>query len=143
MEQSQRFDGLQILIVEDNYFVASALVATLPSALELVEKHGSELNGASLDINLNGRLVFPVADALTARAIPILFSTGYDLGAIPESYRDIPRCEKPIDSETVARELLERAAQHREATAADREASATRSRRHATPQDAGDAPITR
>jgi DNA-binding LytR/AlgR family response regulator len=147
MVHSQRFDGLQILIVEDNYFVASALaqriqdygaivvgpVATLQSALELVETHGSELNGASLDINLNGRLVFPVADALLARAIPIVFSTGYDVRAIPENYRDIPRCEKPVNSETVARELLERAAQHRQARAADGNPRPSNSRRHLTP----------
>jgi CheY-like chemotaxis protein len=147
MVHSQRFDGLQILIVEDNYFVASALaqriqdygaivvgpVATLQSALELVETHGFELNGASLDINLNGRLVFPVADALLARGIPIVFSTGYDLRAIPENYRDIPRCEKPINSEAVARELLERAAQHREANSADRQANTANLRRHLTP----------
>lgn len=152
MEQSQRFDGLHILIVEDNYFVASALaqrlqdhgaivigpVGTLPSALELVDKHGFQLNGASLDVNLNGRLVFPVADALIALRIPIVFSTGYDLRAIPKDYRDIPRCEKPIDSETVARQLLGRAAQHRQTTLGDREAN-THSLRHATPSDSGNA----
>jgi CheY-like chemotaxis protein len=146
-ERIERFDGLQILIVEDNYFVASALaqriqdhgamvvgpVATLESALELVETHGFELNGASLDINLNGRLVFPVADALLARGIPIVFSTGYDSRAIPENYREIPRCEKPIDSETVARELLEHAAQHRDAKAAERKGKSARTRRHLAP----------
>jgi CheY-like chemotaxis protein len=127
MEQTGRFDELQILIVEDNYFVAAAVaqriedqgarvvgpVATVQSALELVEKHGSELDGASLDINLAGELIFPVADALLARDIPLIFSTGYDLRVIPEMYRDIPRCEKPVNAETLARELLERAAQHR------------------------------
>ena len=150
-ERVERCDGLQILIVEDNYFVASALaqriqdhgasvvgpVATLQSALELVETHGFELNGASLDINLNGRLVFPVADALLARGIPIVFSTGYDSRAIPESYREIPRCEKPIDSETVARELLERAAQHRGTKAIERNAKRVNSRRPLTPPNAG------
>jgi CheY-like chemotaxis protein len=128
MEQTGRFDGLQILIVEDNYFVAAALaqriqdrgatvvgpVATLQTALESVERHGFELNGASLDINLAGQLVFPVADALLARGIPFIFSTGYDLRVIPEIYRDIPRCEKPVNAETVARSLLERAVEHRE-----------------------------
>jgi CheY-like chemotaxis protein len=128
MEQAGRFDALQILIVEDNYFVAVALaqriqdmgasvvgpVATLQSALEIVERNGYELNGASLDVNLAGQLVFPVADALLARGIPFIFSTGYDLRAIPEMYRGIPRCEKPVTAETVAHELLRRAAEHRE-----------------------------
>jgi CheY-like chemotaxis protein len=127
MERAERFDGLQILIVEDNFFIAAVLAqliedfgasvigpaATLSSALELVEKHGFEINGASLDINLAGLTVFPVADALLVRDIPFIFSTGYDLYAIPEIYRDVPRNQKPVNAESVVRELLARASEHR------------------------------
>jgi CheY-like chemotaxis protein len=129
VDQTARYDGLKVLVVEDNYFVAAALaqhiedfgatvvgpVGTIQSALKLVDKHGFEINAASLDINLAGQLVFPVADALLARDIPVVFSTGYDLQVIPENYRGITRCQKPINSETVARELLERGLQHRDA----------------------------
>ncbi len=38
----------------------------------------------------------PVADALRARGIRVGFSTGYDVWALPDSYRNVPRCEKPI-----------------------------------------------
>jgi CheY-like chemotaxis protein len=118
-------EGLQILIVEDNYLAAIALsqsvqqygaavvgpAATVQNALALADEHGDQLSGASLDVNLAGQFVFPVADELIARGIPIVFSSGYDSSVIPEKYRDIPLFLKPIDTHTVARELLERATQ--------------------------------
>lgn len=30
------------------------------------------------------------------RGVPFLFTTGYDGSAIPERFRDVMRCEKPI-----------------------------------------------
>ena len=121
------YQGLQILIVEDNYLAAIVLsqsvqeygaavvgpAAAVQRALALVDEHGDELSGASLDVNLAGQFVFPVADELIARGIPIVFSSGYDSSVIPEKYRDIPLFLKPIDTHNVARELLERAAQFR------------------------------
>jgi CheY-like chemotaxis protein len=123
------YEGLQILIVEDNYLAAIVLsqsvqeygaavvgpAAPVQSALALVDEHGAKLSGASLDVNLAGQFVFPVADELIARGIPIVFSSGYDSSVIPEKYRDIPMCLKPIDTHDVAGELLERAAQFRRA----------------------------
>jgi hypothetical protein len=35
-------------------------------------------------------MVYMLADALKARSVPIVFATGYDRGAIPEPYADIP-----------------------------------------------------
>ena len=37
------------------------------------------------------------ADLLAERAVPFVFATGYDEGAIPSRFADRPRCEKPID----------------------------------------------
>lgn len=102
-------DRRRILVVEDEYFIASDLardleafgaevvgpIATVDRALERVATE-ERLDGAVLDINLNGEVVFPVADALRARNVPILFTTGYEQGAIPERYSGIERCEKPI-----------------------------------------------
>jgi len=31
-----------------------------------------------LDVNLNGQMSYPIADALAARAVPFVFSTGHD-----------------------------------------------------------------
>ncbi len=49
-----------------------------------------------MDVNLDGELAFPAADALIDRSVPLVFTTGYDEAALPEQYRQYPRCEKPI-----------------------------------------------
>lgn len=54
---------------------------------------------ALLDINLNGRQSFPVADAVRARGLPFLFATGYGSRIVPEPYRDAPILQKPFSLE--------------------------------------------
>lgn len=51
---------------------------------------------ALLDINLNGRHSFPVADAVRARGLPFLFATGYGSHIVLEPYRDAPILQKPF-----------------------------------------------
>lgn len=60
------------------------------------------MDGAVLDINLGGELVYPVADALRSRHIPFVFATGYDPESIPFLYLDIMRCQKPVASSEAA-----------------------------------------
>ena len=109
----------RVLVVEDEYMMADDLrrdlekfgahvvgpVARVSDALSLL---GSEdtLDGVILDVNLGGEKVFPVADALRARGIRFVFSTGYDEWALPDAYKDVPRCEKPIDLPRVAQALF-------------------------------------
>ncbi len=111
--------GLVILVVEDEDLIAEDLmqalrrcgarvlgpVGYLHEAL-LVLESADRLDGAVLDIGLHGEAVYPLADALTARGVPYVFVTGYaTAAAIPARYRDVPRYEKPIDFELVARAL--------------------------------------
>jgi DNA-binding LytR/AlgR family response regulator len=114
-----RLDGKRILLVEDEYLIvedllraftqAGAIVlgpaATLSEALRLVASSGA-LDGAVLDINLQGEMVFPLADALMTRGVSFVFSTGYDREAIPSRFEDIPRCEKPVSPQQVAEALF-------------------------------------
>ena len=109
----------RVLVVEDEYMMADDLrrdldrlgayvvgpVARVSDALRLLASENT-LDGAILDVNLGGEKVFPVADALRERNIRFVFSTGYDDWALPEAYRDVPRCEKPIDLPRVARALF-------------------------------------
>lgn len=106
---SSSLRGRRVLVVEDEYMLAEDLrqeledqgaevlapVPTVAEALELLHQ-GPAPDLAILDINLQGEMVYPVADALRAQAIPFLFATGYDAQAIPPAYADVPRAEKPL-----------------------------------------------
>jgi CheY-like chemotaxis protein len=111
--------GCRVLIVEDDYFVAADLaealqelgafvlgpIGSLNDALQLVSK--SEPRIAVLDINLGQDQVYPFADALQARGVPFIFVTGYSGSVIPDNYRHIPRCQKPVQAVVVARLLAQ------------------------------------
>src|SRR3954462_10275467 len=104
MAQPENLRGRCLLVVEDEYLIAADLTASLESigievigpaasveeALRLIENAGDRLDGAVLDINLRNERVFPVADALTARGVPFLFTTGYDADSIPKAYGGAP-----------------------------------------------------
>ena len=81
-------------------------VARVSDALSLLGADGM-LDGAILDVNLGGEKAFPVADALKARGIRFVFSTGYDEWALPDAYKDVPRCEKLIDMRRLAQTLFD------------------------------------
>jgi len=97
----------RVLIVEDEFLIASMLeahlvrlgytvppiAATVDEALATLDEH--EVHVAVIDINLAGTASFPVADALKARGIPFLFTTGYGQSGVPEAYRGYPIVQKP------------------------------------------------
>jgi CheY-like chemotaxis protein len=113
------FSGQRLLVVEDEYIVATDFALRLEDsgaevvgpagsvqdALELIEAEGDGLDAAVLDVNLAGEFVYPVADALATRGVPFVFTTGYDASAINPAYSGTPRCEKPIDPALLARVL--------------------------------------
>lgn len=109
--------GSRILIVEDDYFIASELgrgfeeagleivgpVASLQMALAALERE--QFNGAVLDVNLDGDKVYEVADLLIDRGIPVVFVTGYERSDIPGRYRTVPLCLKPVQTSAVIQAL--------------------------------------
>jgi CheY-like chemotaxis protein len=113
MEQVGALVGRRILVIEDDYLVAQILTALLEDAgavvlgpigwrdeaLSFIERDSSTFDSALLDINLHGQTSYPIADALTALGIRFAFTTGYDMSAIDEAYRDYPRCAKPFQED--------------------------------------------
>jgi CheY-like chemotaxis protein len=113
--------GRRILVVEDEYLIAADLVRslrdhgaevvgpapTVERAMRLLEASG-RLDGAVLDISLDGEMVYPVADALERANVPFVFATGYDALSVPGWYGYAPRCEKPVDAGALARALANR-----------------------------------
>lgn len=109
--------SLRILIVEDEMTIAllledmvtdlghqpAGLAMRLPQALQLAESEDLDL--AILDVNLDGRLSFPVAEVLERRGVPFLFSTGYGSGGIEEPYRDKVVIQKPFSMADLGRAI--------------------------------------
>ena len=105
--------GMRVLVAEDEPLVAMALqdeledagatvvgpAGTLEGALNLIGAHA--VDAAVLDIKLQSELVFPLADALTARGVPYLFTTGFSADSIPPDYAHIPTCEKPASANAI------------------------------------------
>ena len=110
--------GRRVLVVEDVLATADAIAAhlrhlgcevvgpvpRLPAALRLA---GTEaLHPAVLDVNLGGEMVWPAADVLRTRGVPILLLTGYDASALPAAWRDTPRLGKPADEPELTAALV-------------------------------------
>jgi len=103
-----RFDGLRILVVEDEYLVASLIQDILemagcvvsgpiPRLTEAVDAAKVDAcDAAVLDVNLGGNRVFPVAEVLSHRHIPFIFVTGYGGGNLPEEHHSRPTLRKPF-----------------------------------------------
>jgi CheY-like chemotaxis protein len=108
----------RVLTVEDEYFIAEELEEALRKAGAVVLGPASSVGAALalldgdappeaavLDVNLLGEMVYPVADRLTARGIPFLFTTGYDRSALPERYARVRRFGKPFEPSEVMRAI--------------------------------------
>lgn len=63
------------------------------------------LDAALLDVNLDGQEVFPVAEALSARGIPLAFVTGYGGRGLLAPWRGRPILEKPFRQADLGRIL--------------------------------------
>jgi CheY-like chemotaxis protein len=110
--------GVRLLVVEDTFLLAESLsallrshgcdvvgpVASLEQGLDLA--CDAALDGAILDINLGGKLSFPIAATLSRRGIPYFFVTGYSEDVLPASYRAVPRLEKPFEDAELEQMLL-------------------------------------
>ncbi|WP_298090050.1 response regulator [uncultured Sphingomonas sp.] len=110
--------GRRVLVVEDEYLLASDManeledagaavlgpVGTLDDAITAIEVDG-QIDAVILDINLHGELALAAADLLLTRGIPFVFTTGYDEAAVPKRFAHIERCEKPTDMKRVTQAI--------------------------------------
>lgn len=110
----QDMTGLSVLLVEDEYLMASDLAAAFEvrgarvigpaasviQAIALIDE-GPRPDVAVLDVNLAGERVFAVADRLMQDGVPFVLTTGYDAAALPSRFENRPRLEKPISPTVV------------------------------------------
>jgi CheY-like chemotaxis protein len=103
--------GRRVLVVEDEMLVlmsiedmlaelgceSVAAAATVDQALALID--AQVFDAAILDINLNGNDSHPVAEALSARGVPFVYSTGNTDHGSRDGYFDRPVLRKPFKYE--------------------------------------------
>jgi CheY-like chemotaxis protein len=110
--------GRRVLIAEDELLVAMELerllreagctvlgpVPTVDRALALIRADPPEI--ALLDVNLGGRRVTPVAEALAARGLPFILVTSYAPGTLGAPILDgVPMVGKPFTRQALVRAL--------------------------------------
>ncbi|MEO6340417.1 MAG: PAS domain S-box protein [Caulobacteraceae bacterium] len=108
----------RVLVVEDEMLIAMALckelvslgwevvgpAATIEEAVGLLAGQPPP-DAAILDINLAGRLVYPLAERLRSEGVPIVFCTGYEQVDRQDEYRDCPLVRKPVNVDVLVNEL--------------------------------------
>jgi two-component sensor histidine kinase len=105
--------GRRILVLEDEPLIAmmtSRMVRELGGVVvgpfatigEASAALGEPIDGALLDVNVGGQLVYDLAAEIKDRGAPITFLTGYHAGAIHPRFADAPVLTKPIDRDDLA-----------------------------------------
>ena len=99
--------GLKILVVEDEPLIAMALTDALTAfgcvvvgparnldrGMHLAEDES--IDGAILDVNLGGEMVFPLADLLARNSMPFVYVTGYGKAVLRLCNHGSPVLQKP------------------------------------------------
>jgi CheY-like chemotaxis protein len=98
-----------VLVVEDEALVAMSLCEALTDLgfaiagpfnnMEeaLAASQVSDIKAAFLDVNLNGQLIYPLADELASRDIPFVFMTGYEPDSIESRFSESAVLQKPVN----------------------------------------------
>ncbi|QJD59691.1 response regulator [Pseudomonas sp. gcc21] len=104
---------MNVLIVEDEALIAMLLEEMLDTRGYNVAAHASTLaegetmassldvDVAILDVSLAGETVFPVAERLSDRGIPFMFTTGFGAAGMPEAWADRPVFSKPYEIDSL------------------------------------------
>jgi DNA-binding response OmpR family regulator len=107
----------RVLIVEDEAMIAMLVedmvldfgsevvgpVANMNDASNLARS--AELDAAILDINVGGSVIFPVADILSERGVPLIFATGYGSRGLPPRFQNSPTLPKPFSYQSLEEAL--------------------------------------
>jgi CheY-like chemotaxis protein len=111
--------GRGVLVVEGEYLIAMMLrdhleaaglivigpVSSVADAGRLIEAN-RKIELGILDVNLGGGVMsYRIADALLARSIPFIFTSGYEPEALSTRYPNVPYCQKPYQFPELERVL--------------------------------------
>jgi CheY-like chemotaxis protein len=107
--------GLKVFAVEDESLVAMQLEDMLYDfgcevvgvamrfnrALEMADAL-PQVDFAVLDVNIGGDKVYPVAERLRARGVPIVFATGYGRAGVDAEWHGCQIVQKPYTAKELA-----------------------------------------
>ena len=112
---AKRPPGGSVFLVEDEVMIRMMVADMLEELGYSVAAEAGEINEAIrlaqsvefdlaiLDVNVNGKVISPVASVIEARNRPFIFATGYGAQGLPEEYRTRPALQKPFQMETLAK----------------------------------------
>ena len=112
-KQHLTLDGVRVLVVEDEFYIADDLCRALRNNGAVVvgpcptlRKAEAAINSGGfdcviLDLNLHGDSTAPIADELTNRGVPFVIATGYGSSGVPNRLKRLPQVEKPFEPITL------------------------------------------
>jgi CheY-like chemotaxis protein len=117
MDRNDSLKGRRVLVVEDEMMLAMLVeemladlgctvvgpAHALASGLDLAG--GGQIDVALLDVNLGGQPVFPIADALRAKGVPVIFCTGYGKTGLRDVDHGAQVLQKPFRAADLANAL--------------------------------------
>jgi two-component SAPR family response regulator len=113
MTQDTRLEGLTVLVVEDDYYLAEDAGAALTLAGARVLGPFAQFDEAQsavsnirpdcavLDINLGNGPDFTSAEAMLSQGVPVMFVTGYDRATIPSELSHVQSLQKPVTGRAI------------------------------------------
>src|SRR5690348_12773331 len=90
-------------MLEELGYTVAAEAGEIGEAIRLAETTYFDL--AILDVNVNGKIISPVAEVIEMRKRPFIFATGYGLSGLPEQFRNRPSLQKPFQLDTLDRTI--------------------------------------
>ena len=115
----QELSNRKVLVVEDEMMIAMLIedmldefgcklvgpATNVPRALELIGKESIAV--AVLDLNLDGKDTYAIADALQRKSVPFIFATGYGSTGLRQEYGNRPVLPKPFQARDLEAALTE------------------------------------
>jgi CheY-like chemotaxis protein len=115
----RQLSNRKVLVVEDEMMIAMLIedmldefgcrlvgpATSVPRALELIGNEHVEV--AVLDLNLDGKDTYAIADALQRKNLPFVFATGYGSTALRKEYGNRPVLQKPFQAKDLEIALAE------------------------------------
>jgi response regulator of citrate/malate metabolism len=103
IEDSPVVGPFTVDVVEELGFTVVGPAPNLASARQLIEEE--TFDAALVDIHIRGERAYNLCEALSAKGVPFILTSGYAAWQIPEKWQDCPRLQKPYTLEQVEEAL--------------------------------------